>query len=300
MTPIDLLLLVALATVWGASYFFIRVAVPAFGPAALVALRVVIGGLLLWLVAAALRRPIVIRRHLPRLAILGLLNAALPYLLISAAELHLTASFAAILGATVPLFAAVMAARLLGERLNASRVGGLVLGIVGVAVMVGWGPMALDGATVLSVLAMLVASASYASSGIYTKLKLKGVSTYSLALGQQLGALVWLAIPGALLVPKTAPSSAAVGSLLALGLLSTGVAYLMFFELLERVGPTKTTTVTYLIPIVGMLAGAVMLGEPLTGGMLVGLVLVLASVLLVNEVRVGSLFAVRTPSRSES
>ena len=300
MTPIDLLLLVALATVWGASYFFIRVAVPAFGPAALVALRVVIGGLLLWLVAAALRRPIVVRRHLPRLAILGLLNAALPYLLISAAELHLTASFAAILGATVPLFAAVMAARLLGERLNASRVGGLVLGIVGVAVMVGWGPMALDGATVLSVLAMLVASASYASSGIYTKLKLSGVSTYSLALGQQLGALVWLAIPGALLVPKTAPSSAAVGSLLALGLLSTGVAYLMFFELLERVGPTKTTTVTYLIPIVGMLAGAVMLGEPLTGGMLVGLVLVLASVLLVNEVRVGSLFAVRTPSRSES
>ena len=300
MTPIDLLLLVALATVWGASYFFIRVAVPAFGPAALVALRVVIGGLLLWLVAAALRRPIVVRRHLPRLAILGLLNAALPYLLISAAELHLTASFAAILGATVPLFAAVMAARLLGERLNASRVGGLVLGIVGVAVMVGWGPMALDGATVLSVLAMLVASASYASSGIYTKLKLKGVSTYSLALGQQLGALVWLAIPGALLAPKTAPSSAAVGSLLALGLLSTGVAYLMFFELLERVGPTKTTTVTYLIPIVGMLAGAVMLGEPLTGGMLVGLVLVLASVLLVNEVRVGSLFAVRTPSRSES
>ena len=300
MTPIDLLLLVALATVWGASYFFIRVAVPAFGPAALVALRVVIGGLLLWGVATALRRPIVVRRHLPRLAILGLLNAALPYLLISAAELHLTASFAAILGATVPLFAAVMAARLLGERLNASRIGGLVLGVVGVAVMVGWGPMALDGATVLSVLAMLVASASYASSGIYTKLKLKGVSTYSLAFGQQLGALVWLAIPGALLVPRTAPSSAAVGSLLALGLLSTGVAYLMFFELLERVGPTKTTTVTYLIPIVGMLAGAVMLGEPLTGGMLVGLVLVLASVLLVNEVRVGSLFAVRTPSRSES
>jgi drug/metabolite transporter (DMT)-like permease len=300
MTPIDLLLLVALATVWGASYFFIRVAVPAFGPAALVALRVVIGGLLLWGVASALRRPIVVRRHLPRLAILGLLNAALPYLLISAAELHLTASFAAILGATVPLFAAVMAARFLGERLTASRVGGLVLGIVGVAVMVGWGPMALDGATALSVLAMLVASASYASSAIYTKLKLNGVSTYSLALGQQLGALVWLAIPGALLVPKTAPSSAAVGSLLALGLLSTGVAYLMFFELLERVGPTKTTTVTYLIPIVGMLAGAVMLGEPLTGGMLAGLVLVLASVLLVNEVRIGALFAVRTPTRSES
>src|SRR3954452_11563445 len=108
MSPIDLLLLVALATVWGGSYFFIRVAVPAFGPAALVALRVVIGGLLLWTVARLTRRRVELRPHLRRLAILGLLNAALPYLLISAAELHLTASFAAILGATVPLFAAAL------------------------------------------------------------------------------------------------------------------------------------------------------------------------------------------------
>ena len=185
MTPFDLVLLLGLATLWGGSYFFIRIAVPAFGPAALVAARVVIGALLLWAVARAMRQPLVVRRHLPRLAILGLLNAALPYLLISAAELHLTSSFAAILGATVPLFAAAMGARLLGERLNASRLAGLVLGVVGVGVMVGWGPMALDRAAVLSVLAMLVASASYASSGIYTKLQLKGVSTYSLAFGQQ-------------------------------------------------------------------------------------------------------------------
>ena len=300
MTPLDLLLLAALATVWGGSYFFIRVAVPSFGPATLVALRIVIGGLLLWGIARALRRPVEVRRHLPRLAILGLLNAALPYMLISAAELHLTASFAAILGATVPLFAAALGARFLGERLSAARLGGLLLGIVGVGVMVGWGPMALDRTTVLSVLAMLVASASYASSGIYTKLQLKGVSTYSLALGQQVGAFVWLAIPGALLVPRSMPSPAALGSLLALGALSTGVAYLLFFKLLERVGPTKTTTVTYLIPIVGMLAGALVLGEPLTSGMLVGLVLVLASVLLVNEVRLGSIFPVRAPSRSGS
>ena len=298
MTPIDLLLLAALATLWGGSYFFIRVAVPEFGPAALVALRVVIGGLLLWGMARALRRPIVVRKHLPRLAILGLLNAALPYMLISAAELHLTASFAAILGATVPLFAAAFGARLLGERLGATRLTGLLLGIVGVAVMVGWGPMALDLTTALSVLAMLVASASYASSGIYTKLKLQGVSTYSLALGQQIGALVWLVVPGAALLPGTLPSPAAMGALLALGALSTGLAYLLFFELLERVGPTKTSTVTYLIPIVGMLAGALVLGETLTGGMLVGLVLVLASVLLVNEVRLGSLLPLRAATRN--
>jgi len=293
MTPLDLLLLLGLATVWGGSYFFIRIAVPAFGPAALVAARVVIGGLLLWAVARGMRQPLVIRRHLPRLVILGLLNAALPYMLISAAELHLTSSFAAILGATVPLFAAAMGARLLGERLNPARLAGLVLGVVGVGVMVGWGPMALDRAAVLSVLAMLVASASYASSGIYTKLQLKGVSTYSLAFGQQLGALVWLVVPGAMLAPRSVPSPTAIGSLIALGALSTGVAYLLFFKLLERVGPTKTATVTYLIPFVGMLMGALVLGEPLTSGMLVGLVLVLGSVLLVNEVRLGTLLAMR-------
>ena len=298
MTLLDLALLLGLATLWGGSYFFIRVAVPEFGPAALVALRVVIGGLLLWGMARAFRRPIVVRQHLPRLAILGLLNAALPFMLISTAELHLTASFAAILGATVPLFAAAFGARLLGERLGASRLTGLLLGNVGVAVMVGWGPMALDLTTGLSVLALLVASASYASSGIYTKLKLKGVSTYSLALGQQIGALVWLVVPGAVLLPRTVPSSAAMGALLALGALSTALAYLIFFKLLERVGPTKTTTVTYLIPIVGMLAGALVLGEPLTGGMLVGLVLVLASVLLVNEVRIGSLLPARAATRN--
>ncbi|HKH90641.1 MAG TPA: DMT family transporter [Gemmatimonadaceae bacterium] len=300
MTPVDLLLLVVLAILWGGSYFFIRVAVPAFGPAALVMARVVIGGVLLWGFARALRKPIAVREHLPRLAVLGLLNAALPYLLISVAELRLTASFAAILGATVPLFAAAFGARLLGERLSAGRVGGLVLGIVGVAIMVGWGPMALDLTGVLSVLAMLVASASYASAGIYTKLRLKGVSTYSLAFGQQVGALPWLLVPGIVLTPRTAPPAVAWGSLLALGALSTGVAYLLFFKLLERVGPTKTTTVTYLIPFVGMLAGSLVLGEPLTGGMLMGLVLVLCSVVLVNEVRVGRLWPVRAPSRSGS
>src|SRR6476661_8212254 len=111
-----------------------------------------------------------LRPHLPRLAVLGLLNAALPYVLISAAELHLTASFAAILGATVPLFAAALGARFLGERLGIARLGGLLMGVLGVAVMVGWGPITLEAATLLSVVAMLAASASYAGAGIYTKL----------------------------------------------------------------------------------------------------------------------------------
>jgi drug/metabolite transporter (DMT)-like permease len=300
MTPIDLALLLGLATLWGGSYFFIRVAVPVFGPAALVALRVVIGGLLLWTVARATGRRLEIRPHLPRLAILGLLNAALPYMLISIAELHLTASFAAILGATVPLFAAAFGARMLGERLSTARLGGLVMGVAGVAVIVGWGPMTLDVTTLLAVLAMLAASASYAGAGIYAKLRLRGVPTLTLALGQQIGAFAWLAVPGALFPLRSVPSLAAIGALVALGALSTGVAYLLYFRLIERVGPTKTTTVTYLIPIVGMLGGALVLHEPLTAGMLAGLGLVLGSVLLVNEVRIGTWRPATIASRSRS
>jgi drug/metabolite transporter (DMT)-like permease len=293
MTPIDIALLAALSMLWGGSYLFIRIAVPAIGPAALVFLRVAIGAAVLWAFARLTRRDLAIRPHLGRLVVLGLLNAALPYALISAAELRLTASFAAVLGATVPLFAAALGARWLDERLTPRRIAGLLLGIVGVAVMVGWSPVELTATTVLAVLAMLGGSASYAAAGIYARRTLRGVPTHTLALGQQLGALVWLAAPGVVLFPRAVPSTAVVWSVAALGVLSTGVAYLLYFRLLERVGPTKTSTVTYLIPMVGMVWGAMLLDEPVTGGMLGGLALVLASVVLVNEVRLGGLTGLR-------
>lgn len=292
MTPIDSVVLLVLSLVWGASYLFIRVAVPVFGPATLVVLRVALGAALLWGFALALRRPVELRRHAAPLLLLGLLNAALPYLLISAAELRLTASFAAVLSATTPLFAAGFGAVWLDERLTPPRIAGLFAGIVGVAVMVGWSPVALTTASLaLSILAMLAASASYAASGIYARLRLRDVPVHTLALGQQLGAFAWLVVPGIVLAPSVAPSAVAIWSVLALGVLSTAVAYLLYFRLLERVGPTKTSTVTYLVPMVGLAWGAVFLDEPMSGGMFVGLGLVLGSVVLVNEVRIGKPFA---------
>jgi drug/metabolite transporter (DMT)-like permease len=151
--------------------------------------------------------------------------------------------------------------------------------------MVGWSPVELDGPTVLAVLAMLGGSASYAAAGIYARRALRGVSTHALALGQQLGALVWLVLPGLAFFPRAMPSPAASWSLAALGVLSTGVAYLLYFRLLARVGPTGTSTVTYLLPVVGMFWGALLLDEPVTAGMLAGLAIVLGSVVLVNDVR---------------
>lgn len=291
MTVVDALLMLALATLWGGSFLFIRVAVPGFGPATLVLVRIAVAAGLLWLFMRARGHRMELRPYAGRLLMLGLINAALPYVLISAAELQLTSSFAAVLNATVPLFTVAPGARYLGEELGAKRVAGLLVGMVGVAVMVGWSPVALDMPTTLAVLAMLAGSASYAWAVIYTRMKLRGVPPHTLAYGQQIGALPWLIIPGVALAPRALPSLAAIGSVLALGVLSTAVAYLLFFRLLERIGPTKTTTVTYLIPIVGLSWGALVLHEPVSHGMVVGLGLVLGSVLLVNDVPVASWLA---------
>lgn len=284
----DVVQFIVLAVLWGGSYLFIRVAVPEFGPAFLGLVRLALGAVLLGAYALVTDRRLALRRHAGPLILLGALNAAVPYTLIALAELHVTASLAALLTGTAPLFAAAFSALWLGERLTPPRIAGLLGGLLGVAVMVGWSPLEATTATVLSVLAMLAASASYAAAGIYARLRLRDVPVHTLALGQQLGALLWLAVPGLAWMPRHVPSTEALLSVLALGMLSTAVAYVLFFRLLASLGPTKTATVTYLIPVTGLMWGVALLDEPVTRGMLAGLGIVLGSVMLVNEVRVGA------------
>lgn len=193
------------------------------------------------------------------------------------------------LNATVPLFAALLGAAWLGERITAPRAAGLALGVVGVGVLVGWSPVALDRETLLGVAAMLVAAASYAAAGVYTKRQLGGVPAPTLALGQQLGALAWLAAPALWQLPAAEPTPAALWAVVALAVPCTALAYLLYFRLIASVGPTRTTTVTYLIPLFGTAWGALFLGEPITRGMLAGLACILASVVLVNGVSLAAL-----------
>lgn len=290
----DALTLVVLAALWGSSFLFIRVAVPSFGPVALVTARVLLGAAVLWMYAIWSRRPLEIRRYAGRLIILAALNAALPYVLISAAELHITASFAAVLTATVPLFAALFGILWLGERLSSSRAIGLVLGVAGVSVMVGWSPVPITFTSVVSIGAMLASSASYAAAGVYARRELHGAPTHTLAFGQQLGALVWLAVPAAASVPDSIPPASAIGAVFALGVLSTAVAYLLYFRLLDSIGPTRTSTVTFLLPVFGLLLGVAFLDEVVTKGMVAGFAIVIASVILVTGFRIGA--AVRQPA----
>jgi drug/metabolite transporter (DMT)-like permease len=280
--PRDTAALLALGALWGGSFLFIRVAVPSLGPLLLMELRVGIASLALVLFAAAVGRRPKLRARWRQFLLIGTLNAAIPFTLIAAAEIHLTASLAAILNSTTVMFAAVAAAVWSRDPLTAKKVVGIVLGVIGVAVLVGWDPVELDGAVLLSVGAMLAASLSYGISAVYVKRTFVGVPPLGMAIGQLTGATVVLFPFAALSVPGESPPPAATASVLALALLSTALAYLFYFRLITNVGPTSTVTVTLLVPVFGLLFGVLFLDEPFGPGTLAGLGIVLGSVVLVT------------------
>ncbi|MCA1666696.1 MAG: DMT family transporter, partial [Thermomicrobia bacterium] len=282
----DVAMLLLLAALWGGSFLFMRIAAPVLGPVVLAELRVGIAGIALLVYAAAIRSLPAFRAQGAKYLLLGALNAAIPYTLIGAAELRLTTSLASILNATTPLFAAVVAAVWLKDRLDAKRGIGLVLGIVGVAILVGWSPLALNAIIVLSVGASLGAALSYALAGIFSKVAFSGMPPLALAIGQQLGAgllLLPLALPTAVITrPGQGLSVGVALAVIALALLCTSLAYLLYFSLIASVGPMKTLSVTYLVPVFGIIWSALFLHERLHAGTLIGLAIILASVALVT------------------
>ncbi|MBA2714700.1 MAG: DMT family transporter [Rubrobacteraceae bacterium] len=284
MRPRDFAGLVLLGALWGASFLFIRVAVPALGPFLLVWLRVGLAAAALLLYALAAGRLPKIRSRWRSFLALGFINAAVPFCLISTAEIHLTASLAAILNSTTVMFTAMVAAVWMGEALTARKVVGIVLGIVGVTVLVGWDPLPMSGIVLLSVAAMLTASLSYALGATYAKWSFSGIPPLGMAIGQ-LAAATALLLPFSVASPPgEVPSSSVAFCVLGLALLSTAVAYLIYFRLIENVGPTSTVTVTLLVPVFGLVFGVVLLDEPFGPGTLAGLGIILSSVILITGI----------------
>jgi drug/metabolite transporter (DMT)-like permease len=286
LSPRSLTALILLAAIWGSSYLFIRVAVEPLAPLVVALSRVVVGGLGLAAYALLSARRSEFSGLDRRFLMLGLGNGALPYALISFAELHVTASMAGILNATTPLFAAVVYAVWSRERVSQRTVLGLCLGTIGVGVLVGWDPAPLTGIVILAVLAMLLSSISYAVTTVFAKRSLAGVSSLRAAMGQQLGATVLLTPFGAATIAAggsdTTPSLKVALAMLALGLLCTSFAYLLYFHLITESGPVRTSSVTFLIPIFGILWSAIFLDEEIRLVMLLGLGLILGSVTLVS------------------
>jgi drug/metabolite transporter (DMT)-like permease len=201
-----------------------------------------------------------------------MLTSGLPFLLWAYAALSLTAGLMSVLNATSPMWGALWSALLLGERLNARRVLGLVIGVVGVALVTRPEP----GATLVypAIIAALVAAFCYGLAGACMKRWASGVPSRGMAVGTQLAAGVLLIPFIALWPPAAAPTPLVAASMLALGLVCGAVAYLLYFRLIADIGATGALTVTYLIPVFGVAWGALFLGETISASMLAGAALV--------------------------
>ena len=289
MTLRQLAMLLGLAALWGASFLFMRVAVPEFGPVVLADARVAIAGAALLAYAAVIGARPALRARWRDYLLLGTINAALPFTLLAAAELEIEASLAAVLNAMAPLFGALVAAVWLGERVTLAAKAGLVLGVAGVTLVVGLSPFTLDLPFILAVLACLAAAFVYGVGANLVRARFAGEPPLSMAIGQQLAAAVVL-LPLIPVVPlREAPDAVDVACLLALALASTGIAYLLYFRLLAELGATGGMTVIFVVPVFGVLWGALFLDEAIHLATVLGGGVILLSVWLIT----------RTPDRAE-
>jgi drug/metabolite transporter (DMT)-like permease len=296
MQTADRVALVLLAIAWSSGFLFIRIAVPAFGPLALVDLRVLIAGVVLLLWCAVRGEIPPFWRRWREYLLLGALNVALPFTLIAWAALTIPASLGSIVMSTVPLFTAPIAAVQLNERVSRRQAAGLLVGFIGVGILVGLRPLPMTPAFAAAVAALLGASALYALGGVYTARWFTGASPVESTIGQQLGAFVLL-LPFALASPPASwPPRSAIGALLIVSLFSSVLGYLLFFRLISSVGATKTATVSYLIPLFGSLWGVLVLQERIGWETLAGMIVILFGVVLATGMRL----SVHLPRRSTS
>jgi drug/metabolite transporter (DMT)-like permease len=263
---------VLLAAIWGSSFLFTRMAVVEFGPVPTAGLRVAIAATsllpMLWLRGLA---P-VLRRNWRPIFVVGLLNSAIPFACFAFALLAITTGLSAILNATVPLFGAVVAWLWLKDRPAHSRILGLVIGFAGVA-MLAWDqatfkPDASGIAPGWAVLACLFATMCYALAASATKRYLGGLPALVTAAGSQIAATVALVLPTIWFWPARLPSVHAWLGLVMVGVACTGIAYVLYFRLIEQTGPARALAVTFVVPVFAVIYGAVFLGESVTGWML--------------------------------
>lgn len=275
---------ILLAALWGASFLFMRLGTLEFGPLPTAGLRVAIASLALLPVMLSRGLWPQLRQHWKPVMICGLINSAIPFALFSFALLSISTGLSSILNATVPLFGALVAWLWLGDKPGTSRTAGLVIGFIGVALLASgkasFKPDASGAVTAWGILACLLATISYAVAASFTRRYLSGLNSLMVATGSQIGAALGLALPTLLMWPVQAPSLKAWGALLALGTLCTAVAYVLFFRLIERLGPARAITVTFTIPVFAVFYGVTLLGETVTTWMLFCGVIVLCGTAL--------------------
>lgn len=273
-----------LGAIWGSSFLFMRISTVEFGPLPGAAVRVAIASAFLLPLLFYKGQAAALGQHWKPVFFVGLLNSGIPFACFSFALLSITTGLSSLINATVPLFGALVAWLWLRDRPTGSRSLGLVIGFAGVALLA-WGkasfkPDASGLSTGWAVIACFVAVLCYALSASYTRRYLVGIPPLVIATGSQLGATLGLALPALWLWPAQWPSANAWLAQLAVGVMCSGLAYILFFRLIAHAGPARALSVTYLVPVFAVTYGLLFLGESVTSWMLICAAVILVGTLL--------------------
>lgn len=288
MRPIDWGMLIVLSTFWGGSFLFVGIAVSDFPAITIAFLRVVIGTVFLWLVLISMRLKMPTKPGLwASFLVMGAINGAVPFTLIAWGQSHVASGLASILIAVTPLFAVVGAHfATIDERMTAGRLAGVLTGLFGVIVLIGPEALGGFGTGLLAQLAIILAAILYASASIYgRRFSKRGVPPLVVATGQVSAANVLL-LPMVLLIDKpwqlAAPSALSWAAIGSLGIISTGVAYLLYFRVLAAAGATNLMLVNFLVPITAIVLGIMVLDEILLTQHIAGMLLIAAGLALMD------------------
>lgn len=283
MRPIDIIRLLTLAAIWGGSFIFMRVIAPVLGAIPTANSRVLIAGLVLTLYFKLRKFDPEWKKNWKQYLIIGIIGSGIPFALFAYAAISIPASYEVILNSTAPLFGAVFSWLWLGDKMNSQKMGGLITAAIGVAIVVNLGRTELSKTFILAVLACLLASICYGLAGIYIKKFTKDLKPIGIAGGSQL-------LVGLFLLPLSVTHHIDVSLLLnlkiilcilGLALICSMLAYLLYYQLIADIGPTRALTVTFLMPVFGMIWGAVFLKEIITLQMILGTITILFGTWLV-------------------
>ncbi|RZI44772.1 EamA/RhaT family transporter [Herbaspirillum sp. HC18] len=281
MSTPNLFRLFLLGAIWGTSFMLMRIAVPSLGPLPTTFLRALLGGIALYMFARSRGIDFRWRENARTYLVIGLFNTAIPFALFAWSALHIPSAYMATMNSLAPIFTGLFGFLLLSERLTPSRIMACVLGLTGVAVLVGVGPTKVTTNTVLGVLAGMGAATCYGFAATYTRMKASQIPALATATGSQLAAslaLLPLALPAA--PHAAAVTSQAALAVTVLGVLCTGLAYAIFFHLIATEGASKAITVTFLVPATASIWAWLFLGEPITAGTVMGIAVVLCATAL--------------------
>jgi drug/metabolite transporter (DMT)-like permease len=282
MSTSSFLKLLLLGAVWGAAFMFMRIAAPEFGAMALAGARVVIACAVMLGMVAVLRYPMHFRSHWKQYLAVGGVNTAIPFIAYCFAALYIPSGYSAIANSTTPIWSALIAWLWFKQALGFSKWLGIALAFIGVVALVGLQPVRVTPMVVAGMVACLAAAAMYATASFLIKRFLSDVPGIVGATGMVWGATIWLALPALWAAPATMPSAGAWSAVAALALGCTAAAYVLFFKLIQTIGPQRASSVAFLFPAFAAFWGWLFLNEPVTVNMVLGMLLVLIGTALVS------------------